>query len=501
MFPSLSSNNPFAPHWQDRQSQLYGPSPHTPENRQPAATRFPPIPGTPLHVPAQNAQMYHPQAYATQGQYPQPHPQIGYPPGVPIHAQHPPVLSYAPPLYPPPCDTYIPQFMLPPRRPAFAPPRVPPPPMVTPSYGASYIYGAPQQSHAAPLMPNLPVSVSEHAPAMGPIPKPFSLNTTAWTDAEKLSLERDNWHAFELKVTNQLGMITGAIRFLVLNPDDPNECPPQYLYPGHHRAWVDSNGIVLSFLREVLIVTEHIHIDCTLASEAWTLLRGPAGQISAMKHFAAIQYASDPKTFASTTTHLTQCNEAIWHCSPPNPELFLLNGIISALEAKHRTTAKALLAVLNLTLQHAIATLDSMQGHTIEEDASGGGGEPYCTSKGEGMDGKSITEAKAKRRADEGKPPLLPRPAGTSTDKPQFKHDSGGRVYLTVEGVGDIYVVQPLPVPVANLALADAVGNLCTDPLPADVEDRLEDLEAWLAVEDPRSSVFKAALSTLLALA
>ncbi|KAJ7739802.1 hypothetical protein DFH07DRAFT_965621 [Mycena maculata] len=494
MFPSLSSNNPFAPHWQDRQPQRYGPSPHTPENRQPAA----------------NTQMYHPQTYATQGQYPQPHPPHGYHPGVPV-TQHPPVISYAPPPYPPPRDAYVPQFIPPPRHPAFAPPRMPPPPMVTPSYGTSYAHGAPQQPHAAPPASNLPASASEHVPAMGPIPKPFSLNTTAWTDAEKLSLKRDNWRAFESKVTNQLGMIAGAIRFLVLNPDDPNECPPQHLYPGHHRAWVDSNGIVLSFLREVLTVTERIHIaDCTLASDTWTLLRyhhlvcGPAGQISAMKRFAAIQYASDPKTFASTTTRLTQCNEAIWHCGPPNPELFLLNGIISALEAKHRTTAKALLAVPNLTLQHAIATLDSMQGRAMEEEASGGGESqlhdqglrpahhPYMAilhQQRGGMAGKSVAEAKAKRRANEGKPPLPPRPTGTSAGKPQFKRDSGGWVYLTVEGVGDIYVAQPPPAPVANLALADAVGNLHTDPLPTEIEDRLEDLEAWLAVEDPRSSM------------
>ncbi|KAJ6614683.1 hypothetical protein B0H10DRAFT_2221078 [Mycena sp. CBHHK59/15] len=159
---------------------------------------------------------------------------------------------------------------------------------------------------------------------------------------EKLSLKRDNWRTFASKVENQLGKVPGAIRFLVSPPNDPNYCPSAFSHPLHHRAWMDTNTIVLVFLRDVLSVTERSHIKhCEYAQHAWGILRyrhlarGPSGQVKAMQLFAAMTYASDLTTFAATTELLTHYNERIWQCSPPDPELFLLSGILSAL--KHAT--------------------------------------------------------------------------------------------------------------------------------------------------------------------
>jgi hypothetical protein len=206
------------------------------------------------------------------------------------------------------------------------------------------------------------------------VPRVFPLSTTTWKEEEKLSFERDNWRTFSSKVENQLGMTPGAARFLDLNPDDPNECPSFQMYPAHHRAWNEFNNVVLAFLRDVLTVMERTHIaHCTLASDAWAtlcyrhLVRGPAGQISTLKRFASISYASDPSTFASTTTLLTQYNESIWQCGPPNPELFLLSGVISALEQHHPAMASTLLTQPNLTLASALAALNAKQARHLAD--------------------------------------------------------------------------------------------------------------------------------------
>ncbi|KAJ6542262.1 hypothetical protein B0H10DRAFT_2244705 [Mycena sp. CBHHK59/15] len=276
-----------------------------------------------VHAQQQPPQMHYPQQQPPQAQYPQDTharqqlPQGHYPHGTHAQQQQPQTHSH-----------YGQQYMLQPHRPSFVPPRMPHPPSF---YGGPFATAQPYQAAPPDPCAGVPTSASEFIHAIGPIPKVFTLNTTAWKDADKLSLERDNWREFASKVENQLGMVAGAIRFLITDPEDPNVCPTWQMYPAHHRAWMDSNSIMLAFLRDVLTVTERTQIThCKLASDAWDILcyrhlvRGPAGQIAALKRFANISNASDPKTFSATTTLLTQSNEAIWQCGPPNPELFPL---------------------------------------------------------------------------------------------------------------------------------------------------------------------------------
>ncbi|KAJ6553992.1 hypothetical protein DFH09DRAFT_1318649 [Mycena vulgaris] len=139
-----------------------------------------------------------------------------------------------------------------------------------------------------------------------------------WKDADKLALERDNWRPFSSKIEHQLGMTPGAVRFLIVNPDDPNPCPSWQMYPNHYHAWKETNQVVLSFLREVLTVMERGHLaHCALASDGYAMLcyrhlaHGLAGQVAALKCFASISYATDPKMFSATTTMLTETNKSV----------------------------------------------------------------------------------------------------------------------------------------------------------------------------------------------
>jgi hypothetical protein len=334
------------------------------------------------------------------------------------------------------------------------------------------------------------------------VPRVFPLSTTGWKDEEKLAYERDNWREYSTKVENQLGMIPGAARFLENTEDDPNPCPSYQMYPAHHRAWLDTDRVVRVFLSDTLTVTERTHIaHCKTAADVWATLRyrhlarSPAGQISALKRFANISYASDPGTFAATTTLLTQCNEAIWQCGAPNPELFLLSGIISALEANHSTIASTLLAQPNLDLAMAIATLDTRQ---CRPGASTGGEVfaasaattcsnkacpkpathtwPYCTTVGGGMAGRTVREAQTKYRTDNGIPEPTPRPP----KPPQVKRDGAGRAYVTLGGTDHFLVPTPAAAataatPAAAIApavvpaaahFADAADGLLTDSVP-----------------------------------
>ncbi|KAJ7806738.1 hypothetical protein B0H13DRAFT_1929449 [Mycena leptocephala] len=259
--------------------------------------------------------------------------------------------------------------------PPFVAPRVPEPPR----YSVPPLYTPYRNTQ-------IPASASQVTPAeLGPVPKVFPLSTVAWKDGDKLSHKQDNWREYSMKVENQLGMIPGAVRFLDSNEDDPNDCPLAQLYPAHHCAWIDTDRVVRAFrasLNDTLTITERMHVaHCTTASEMWSTVRyrhlvwGPAGQISALKRFANISYASDPKTFTATTTLLTQCNEAIWQCGPPNPELFLLSSIVSALEEHHGTISSMLLAQPNLNLAMALAMLEVRQCRP-----TGSGGEVFAAS-------------------------------------------------------------------------------------------------------------------------
>jgi hypothetical protein len=232
--------------------------------------------------------------------------------------------------------------------------------------------------HTNPMY-HIPTLASEHVAAVGPVPRVFPLSTANWKDEDKPAYERDNWRDYSTKVAIQLGMIPGAARFLESTEEDPNPCPSFQMYPAHHRAWLDTDTVVRAFLNDTLTVTERMHIaHCKTTADICYrhLAHGPAGQISALKCFTNISYASDPGTFAATTTLLTQCNEAIWQCGLPNPELFLLSGIISVLEANHGAIASTLLAQPNLDLAMAIATLDVRQSRP----GMSTGGEAFAVS-------------------------------------------------------------------------------------------------------------------------
>ncbi|KAJ6629774.1 hypothetical protein B0H10DRAFT_1939415 [Mycena sp. CBHHK59/15] len=204
---SLSLNNPF--YEAARAQNAWTPPTSDTSDSSPVATprRMPPVPGAPYHGQpwAMHPREYHPQVY-------------GY--------QHPPAppQQYLPPPYPPPYPHAAPvsyyeqpqphgQRHLPqPQRPSFVPPCVPELPHPVAS---SYVnpYAPPQPYQTAPLDPRagLPTSVSQNTQSMGPVPKLFALTTTNWKEAEKLSLEHDNWHPFSSKVENQLGMVPGAV--------------------------------------------------------------------------------------------------------------------------------------------------------------------------------------------------------------------------------------------------------------------------------------------------
>ncbi|KAJ7704538.1 hypothetical protein B0H17DRAFT_1126852 [Mycena rosella] len=69
---------------------------------------------------------------------------------------------------------------------------------------------------------------------------------------------------------------------------------------------------------------------------------------------------------------------------------------------------------------------------------------PYCTSKGVGMDGKSIREAQEKYRADRGIMGGKQSTAGAPKHKvPQVKCDGAGRAYITLQGI-DCFL-SPVP--------------------------------------------------------
>jgi hypothetical protein len=504
-FPTSSHpSNPMAP-WRTNNSlashasstRPLPPHPYAPP-QQPAAAPYL-VPGAPAaqqqQYYARQQPVYQQQAFAQTAQ-PLANPQAAY-------IQPPYALSH---------NLHAGQALPRPQRPQFIAPNVPPlPPLLTPQR-TQYPVAQPYQT--APLDPRagIPTSASEYI-ASGPVPKVFPLSTTGWKEEQKLALERNNWLEFSSKVENQLGMTPGAARFLYVDPSDPNPCPSWEMYPNHHRAWKETNHVVLSFLREVLTVTERSHIaNCALASDAWAALRyrhlarGPAGQVAALKRFANISYASDPTTFAATTELLTQTNTSIWQCGPPNPELFLLSGIITALEANHPTIASTLLAQPTLTLNMALATLDTKSGREVEIK----GGEayaasapdqlctnnacpkpkthtwPYCTSKGGGMAGKTVFEAVNKHRVDNGKQPLVQnqsKPKGAGTQGQAVKRDATGRAYITLQGT-DFYLSAP---ETANLA--DATSSLMTDQLPGDDGDHLGKFEAWLAQEEPHVSI------------
>ncbi|KAJ7921036.1 hypothetical protein B0H13DRAFT_2318794 [Mycena leptocephala] len=93
------------------------------------------------------------------------------------------------------------------------------------------------QMYQPQFMQHPMASISQpHLGNLGPVPKAFAL-PNEWADGDKLSPERGNWIAWGSKVTNQLGVQLGTLRFIGLD----NPCPSPTLYPAHYRA-SDSTG-------------------------------------------------------------------------------------------------------------------------------------------------------------------------------------------------------------------------------------------------------------------
>ncbi|KAJ7691021.1 hypothetical protein B0H17DRAFT_1134040 [Mycena rosella] len=280
-------------------------------------------------------------AHAHPYQQVQHHPQPMYPPQPMHHAypQHRYVENPAPPrfLTLPSSDSYV----LPYRRPA-------PPPLPPPQRPRQYLPAQPPRPHTPPAL-DVHSSVSGHVAAIGPVPRVYPISLSSWTEPDKLALERENWVLFSVKAKNTLGLSPGAWCFVEDTQEDPNTCPSFQMYPAHHRAWVDTDRVVMSFLSEVLTPTERTYIEhCESAKDIWATLRwrhefrGPSGQIAALKKFVSITYSADPMTWASATTLLSQTNDKIWQCGLPNPEAFLLSGIVNALAMHNESMSEAL---------------------------------------------------------------------------------------------------------------------------------------------------------------
>lgn len=378
-------------------------------------------------------------------------------------------------------------------------------------------YPAPQYPPQPPPQPYVPPptlmhsSVSGHVADMGPVPKPFHLNTSGWSEADKLSISDDNWLPWSARVGDELGMQPGAWRFL-----HRDHVPPSFLvYPSHHRAWVDSDRVVRSYLSACCTSTEREHIkDCATASSVWETLQarhlqtGPVGQIKALKKFFAIKYGNDPSTFEKTTKALGDLNTAIWAAAPPDAESFLAVGMLSALSG-HPAFVNSLLAQPALDLRMIKDRLTSKQAFPGDDEigsafAASGSREvcstpscpkpsthtwPYCTTVGGGMAGKTVPEAQAKYRSDRGLPPAPPRSTrngntANSMDK-HVKRDDSGRAYITSHGQ-DFYLPAATSTVIPATPVANYI-NLQTDELPTPTEP--VDLEAWLACEQPRVSL------------
>ncbi|KAJ7848677.1 hypothetical protein B0H13DRAFT_1906624 [Mycena leptocephala] len=194
--------------------------------------------------------------------------------------------------------------------------------------------------HQYPHPNAMGASVSGHVAAIGPIPKVFSLSVGGWLESDRLSLERNNWIPWATRVKLELGLQPGAVRFL----GGDNPCPSFDMFPGHHRAWLDTDAVVRAFISNVCAVTEReCFADETTALAVWNTLRqrhehrGPIGQISSLRKFVVTKYSNDPSTFSATTTELSNLNSSIWAAGPVDANSFLLAGMLAALSTHHQS--------------------------------------------------------------------------------------------------------------------------------------------------------------------
>ncbi|KAJ7714977.1 hypothetical protein B0H16DRAFT_1477705 [Mycena metata] len=310
---------------------------------------------TPHQHQQQNGQ--HPNGPPPRPQAPNGPGQHGPPPMArPRHQQR-----YAPP----------PHFQQPPVPPpnfhGAAPQQPPPPAWQTPPYFSSAGSFHPMYNAPPHFAPGMHSSVSGHIASIGPVPKPFSLSTTQWAETDKLALERGNWQKWSTKVRLDLMMQPGAARFLN-DDDDPNPCPSFEMFPGHHRAWKDSDAVVRAFITSICTMSERgFFAKSNTAAEIWASLRarhercGPIGQIRAMRKFVSCKFSSDPSTFASKLQEMTDLNEAIWAAGTVDPDSFLLAGLLAALHRENRAFVDSVIALPNLNLSILLDRLNELQ--------------------------------------------------------------------------------------------------------------------------------------------
>ncbi|KAF7372211.1 Integrase catalytic domain-containing protein [Mycena venus] len=497
LHPTFSANNPFFRYLSDplglaQQAQAYPVAPATPRPRGP---RQLPVPPTPFHHHVFQQHQTRPAA-PLQGHQP--------PPGFPVAHQY-----YTPSVS---SESVHPH--------------------------APYMHHPPQQSYYDPNGPA--ASVSGHLAAVGPVPKVFSLSVGGWLETDRLSLERNNWIPWSTRVKLELGLQPGATRFL----GGDNPCPSFTMFPGHHRAWLDTDAVVRAVLTSVYAVTEReCFAEETTAAAVWSTLRrrhehrGPIGQIKALRKFVATKYSRDPATFSATTTELSNLNSSIWAAGPVNANSFLLAGMLAALTPHHRKFVAAMLAIPQLDLPTLKENLLTM--HEFNEDDDGDTANaanaaqakskpagtqkkphcvnpvcpkpdthswPYCTSPGGGMAGQTVQEAINKYRADTGR---ANSGGNNSTGNGSLHYSRGheGTDYLITPNAtpppnppAPQPAAVPTQTPCAHLAHVhnDALptATLCTDALPA-----VGDYDSWSALNDPHVSLDWAAEANIVAAA
>jgi hypothetical protein len=154
----------------------------------------------------------------------------------------------------------------------------------------------PRRHHCADLHESTSGYVADH----GPFLKPFNLNPGTWKEEDKLALEKGNYWPWAKKVYANIGLQSGATRWL-----DPNElCPSFDMYTRAHRTWQDNDVAIRSFLSLTCASSEHTYIEmCTSAADMWATIRtrhtkrGPLDQVNKLCLAMSIQFADDPDSW------------------------------------------------------------------------------------------------------------------------------------------------------------------------------------------------------------
>jgi hypothetical protein len=182
----------------------------------------------------------------------------------------------------------------------------------------------------------------------------FNLSSAGWIETDKLSLERDNFTPWSERAKIELGMQSGASRFL---SSTSNPCPSFAMFPGHHCAWHDSDEVVQNYLKSICVMTEHhCFKSATTAAQIWEILRtrhehrGPIGQTKAMRKIVSTHYSRDTASFSATTQELCELNESIWAAGPVNANCFLLACMLASLTQNHHKFVRSMLALPHLDL-------------------------------------------------------------------------------------------------------------------------------------------------------